>query len=163
MSHPLTTTAPATAARSADRSLFRGAVLNAFAAMPRGRLRVELPDGSVREFGTPDLVATPVAPGVSNTAFLKVGRPAFFTKCALHGDIGFAESYIDGDWETPDLTSLIGWFVLNLEHAPTLTGSRPEPKPSAAFSFLTEPWAAPPSSAWPAWLAWSTRPPSDMR
>ena len=125
MSQNIATTRTAPAVVGTPRpSFFQNAVLNAFAAMPLGRMRLELPDGTVREFGEPGTVARPVAPGVSNTAFLRVRHPAFFTKSALYGDIGFAESYIDGDWETPDLTSLIGWFVLNVEHAPTLTGSR---------------------------------------
>jgi cyclopropane-fatty-acyl-phospholipid synthase len=125
MSNDLATTASTTTPTTAPApSFFQGAVLNAFAAMKLGRLRLELPDGSVREFGEPNLAATPVAPGVSNTAFIRVRRPAFFTKSALYGDIGFAESYLDGDWESPDLTSLVGWFILNLEHAPTLTGSQ---------------------------------------
>jgi cyclopropane-fatty-acyl-phospholipid synthase len=122
MSHPLASSVPATSL-SAKRSFFEKPVLGAFAAMPRGRLRVELPDGSTREFGDRELETATLVPGVSNTAYLKIRRPTFFKKCALYGDIGFAESYLDGDWETPDLTSLIGWFVLNLEHAPTLTGS----------------------------------------
>lgn len=125
MSHDLATTRPVPIAAAAPRpSLFQHAVLDAFAGMKLGRLRLELPDGAIREFGDVDAVAGPVAPGVSNTAFLRVHRPAFFTRCALYGDIGFAESYIDGDWETPDLTSLLGWFLLNLENAPTLTGSQ---------------------------------------
>lgn len=126
MSNDLATAAStATTSNAAPAaSLFQGAVLNAFAAMKLGRLRLELPDGTVREFGEPGVAAAPVAPGVSNTAFIRVRRPAFFTKSALYGDIGFAESYLDGDWESPDLTSLVGWFILNLEHAPTLTGSQ---------------------------------------
>jgi cyclopropane-fatty-acyl-phospholipid synthase len=125
MSHDFATIRPAPIAATAPRSsLFQHAVLDAFSNMKLGRLRLELPDGSVREFGDPGTVARPVAPGVSNTAFLRVRRPAFFTRCALYGDIGFGESYIDGDWETPDLTSLLGWFLLNLENAPTLTGSQ---------------------------------------
>jgi cyclopropane-fatty-acyl-phospholipid synthase len=126
MSNDLATAASAATTSNAAPapSLFQGAVLNAFAAMKLGRLRLELPDGTVREFGEPGVAATPVAPGVSNTAFMRVRRPAFFTKSALYGDIGFAESYLDGDWESPDLTSLVGWFILNLEHAPTLTGSQ---------------------------------------
>ncbi len=127
MSHDLATTspAPATAVPATGPSFFQRAVLNAFAPMTRGRLRFELPDGSVREFGAAT-GATPAAPapGLSAFAAIKVRREVFFKKCALYGDIGFAESYIDGDWETPDLTSLLGWFVLNLEHAPTLTGSQ---------------------------------------
>ena len=125
MSNDLATTASTAASTAAPApSFFQSAVLNAFAAMKLGRLRLELPDGTVREFGEPNVAATPVAPGVSNTAFIRVRRPAFFTKSALYGDIGFAESYLDGDWESPDLTSLVGWFILNLEHAPTLTGSQ---------------------------------------
>ena len=122
--HLISTTAPAAPARRAHQpSLFQGAVLGAFAEMKLGRLSLQLPDGQTREFGAPGLHPEAVAPGVSNTAFLHIHRPAFFTKVALHGDIGFAESFIDGDWETPDLTALLGWFVLNIEHAPTLSGS----------------------------------------
>ena len=126
MSQPLTSTtdSPAEAGRVHRPSLFQGAVLGAFAEMKLGRLSLRLPDGQTREFGTPGLPAQPVAPGVNNTAFLHIRRPAFFTKAALQGDIGFAESFIDGDWETPDLTALLGWFVLNIEHAPTLSGSQ---------------------------------------
>jgi len=105
-------------------SFFQGAVLNAFAEMKLGRLRLELPDGSVREFGAAGAKSHTIAPGVSDTACLRVRRPAFFTKSALYGDIGFAESYLDGDWETPDLTALLGWFVHNVESAPTLSGSQ---------------------------------------
>ncbi len=100
------------------------AVLDAFAAMPRGRLLVELPGGELRQFGEADVAPSEVAPGVANCATIRVRRDAFFSKCILSGDIGFAESYLDGDWETPDLTAVIGWFVLNHEHAPTLSGSR---------------------------------------
>lgn len=118
-------TAPATFAPPARSASFaERAVLNALAGMPHGRLRVELPDGATRDFGDPATVAREVAPGVTNTATLRIRRPEFFSKCLLSGDIGFAESYLDGDWETPDLTAVIGWFILNVEHAPTLSGSR---------------------------------------
>ena len=128
MSSPLETTATPTdlvpVAGSTPASFLQRAVLGAFSSMKRGRLQMELPNGEVRDFGEPDVAAKFVAPGVSNTAFIRVRRPAFFNKSALYGDIGFAESYIDGDWETPDLNSVLGWFLLNLEHAPTLSGSQ---------------------------------------
>lgn len=47
----------------------------------------------------------------------------FFRRCVLTGDIGFGEAYVDGDWDTPDLTAVIAWFLLNLDMAPTLSGS----------------------------------------
>jgi cyclopropane-fatty-acyl-phospholipid synthase len=128
MSQDLLTTATSDSllrpAPSRRRSLFAGPVLDAFAAMPLGRLHLHLPDGSVRTFGDPAAPASAVAPGISNHAVMHVRRANFFTKCALYGDIGFAEAFVDGDWDTTDLPSLLGWFLLNLEHAPTLTGSR---------------------------------------
>lgn len=99
------------------------AVLASFADLPLGRFQVDLPDGSVRVFGDPALVTAELAPGVTNHASIRVRRAAFFKKCLLHGDIGFAESFIDGDWDTPDLTAVVAWFVLNHRHAPTLSGS----------------------------------------
>ena len=107
-----------------DHPLAARLVLSAFAAMKLGRLRLELPDRTVREFGTSGLLAPEAAPGVATSALIRIRRPAFFAKCILGGDIGFAESFIDGDWETPDLTAVIGWFVLNIDQAPTVSGSR---------------------------------------
>lgn len=98
-------------------------VCSALARMPRGRLELELPDGTLRVFGHGMPSSAPLAPGVAGSARIRVRREVFFRKCFLQGDIGFAESFIDGDWETPDLPTVIGWFVLNHEHAPTLSGS----------------------------------------
>ncbi len=98
-------------------------VLAALADLPLGRLQLELPDGSQRLFGETSGAAAEVAPGVANRALIRVRRPDFFKRCLLHGDIGFAEAYIAGEWETPDLTAVVGWFVLNHRHAPTLSGS----------------------------------------
>ena len=128
MNSPLETIAASAdlvpASRSTPASFLQRAVLGAFSAMKRGRMQIELPNGEVCVFGQPDVSAKILAPGVTNTAFMRVRRPAFFSKSALYGDIGFAESYIDGDWETPDLNSVLGWFLLNIEHAPTLSGSQ---------------------------------------
>jgi cyclopropane-fatty-acyl-phospholipid synthase len=41
----------------------------------------------------------------------------------LSGDIGFAESFMDGDWTSPDLVAVISWFILNVDDAPTMSGS----------------------------------------
>jgi cyclopropane-fatty-acyl-phospholipid synthase len=95
---------------------YRSALIKAFGAMPRGHLRLELPDGGALEFGSADDAANRrLALGLSPRAHLKVHREAFFAKCFWSGDIGFAEAYIDGDWETPDLTALIAFFIRNVE------------------------------------------------
>jgi cyclopropane-fatty-acyl-phospholipid synthase len=102
----------------------RRAVLFAFAPMQRGHLRVELPEGGAVDFGTPaDSATSRVPQGIPAAAAIRVRREAFFKKCAAAGDIGFAESFMDGDWETPDLTAVIAFFILNVEDAPTLSGS----------------------------------------
>ena len=119
---------------AAKISVWQNAVLAQFADLKLGRLRVELPDLSAREFGDRAVQAHESAPGVRNSALIRVRRAAFFQKCALYGDIGFAESYLDGDWETPDLTAVIGWFILNIDHAPTLSGS--QRAKSLAVNFL---------------------------
>jgi len=124
MSSVRTSSAPALAARRPAPSFAPRPVFGAFAPMRRGRLHLELPDGTAETFGDPSAAAAEVAPGIANTALIRVRRPAFFTKCLLEGDIGFAESFIDGDWETPDLAAVIGFFILNLDTAPTLSGSR---------------------------------------
>jgi cyclopropane-fatty-acyl-phospholipid synthase len=137
MSHH-TATAPANAAvlpENARASFLREALLRAFAEMKRGRLVLELPDGSLREFGAPAGSGLPELPlGISASARLVVKRETFFKKCVLAGDIGFGEAFVDGDWETPDLTALVAWFILNLDHAPTLSGS--QRARSVALNFL---------------------------
>src|SRR5580692_7572092 len=107
--------------QSARPSAFRGPVLASFSAMGRGRMHIDLPDGTIAEFGA-GAEALPL--GVSASARIRVHREAFFKKCVISGDIGFAESYIDGDWTSPDLVAVVGWFLLNIDDAPTVSGSR---------------------------------------
>ena len=109
---------------SGTASFFRRAVLRSFADMTRGHLRIELPGGGVHEIGThADGLAPKLPLAIPANAYIRVLRETFFKKCALAGDIGFAESFIDGDWETPNLTAVIAWFLLNVEDAPSLSGS----------------------------------------
>jgi len=123
-SHPASATRSDTPVISAGSSLMARGFFGALADMKVGQMQVELPDGEIRVFGDTAAISRSVAPGVSNTASIRIRRPAFFKKCVLGGDIGFAESYMDGDWVTPDLTAVIGWFILNIDHAPTLSGSK---------------------------------------
>ena len=104
------------AARHAPRaSLARRLVLAALSHMTRGRLELTLPDGAHLRIG--ETGATP-------HATIRVHREAFFTKCVRYGDVGFGESYVDGDWDTDDIAAVIRWAVANVDRAPTLSGSR---------------------------------------
>jgi cyclopropane-fatty-acyl-phospholipid synthase len=91
-----------TAARMAMRLLQRLQV---------GSLDLQLPDGSTAHFGKPAEVGSP-AP----RAALRLHNWKMCSAALKSGDIGFAESYIDGDWSTPDLTALLKLFIANREH-----------------------------------------------
>ncbi|MES2696425.1 MAG: cyclopropane-fatty-acyl-phospholipid synthase family protein [Verrucomicrobiota bacterium] len=124
MSQPTATASTASIPVRVKPSFFRASVLKAFSAMTRGHLRLELADGTVHDLGThADALARTLPLAIPAAAYIRVRREKFFTKCALAGDIGFAESFIDGDWETPDLTAVIAFFILNADTAPTLSGS----------------------------------------
>ena len=105
--------------------------------MTRGHLRIELPDGTSHEIGTHAAAVRLTLPlALPAFALIRVKRDAFFKKCLFAGDIGFAESYIDGDWETPHLAAVIAWFLLNVDDAPTLSGSTKKHAQSFALNLL---------------------------
>jgi cyclopropane-fatty-acyl-phospholipid synthase len=68
-------------------------------------LDVQLPDGSLAHFGT-------LADGEPRAA-IRLHNWKVCAAAIRAGDIGFAESYIAGDWTTPDLTALLRLFVAN--------------------------------------------------
>lgn len=71
-----------------------------------GELQVQLPDGSMARFGSPG----------GPRAFVRLHNWNACTAALRSGDIGFAESYIARDWDTPDLTGLLTLFNANREH-----------------------------------------------
>ena len=135
--NPSSASATAAFADRAKPSFYRTAVLRSFAAMTRGHLRIELPDGTSHEIGSHAAAVQLTLPlALPAFALIRVKRDAFFKKCLFSGDIGFAESYIDGDWETPHLAAVIAWFLLNVEDAPTLSGSAKKHAQSFALNLL---------------------------
>ncbi|GAB5561593.1 MAG: cyclopropane-fatty-acyl-phospholipid synthase family protein [Synoicihabitans sp.] len=116
---------PSTQTKStpAASSLSRRLVIDALTGMDRGSLTIELPEGGQLLFGSTEPQAD-LSMGISPHAVIRVRRESFFKKCVLAGDIGFGESYVDGDWDTPNLTAVVGWFINNVENAPTLSGSK---------------------------------------
>ena len=47
-------------------------------------------------------------------AVMTVGNDRFFTRALAGGDIGIGESYMDGDWTSPDLVALVRLMLRNL-------------------------------------------------
>ncbi len=95
------------------RPLYEKLILNLLTNMPLGSMNLTLPDGEIIKIGNGE--------GVS--AAVTIHNPSFFKRCVLYGDIGFGEGYVDGDWDTESITDVIKWFILNVEHAPTVSGS----------------------------------------
>ena len=93
---------------------YQSQLLRVFESLTEGRLRLELPDGSAREFGQT---------GSAVNARITVLNPVFFQKCVLYGDIGFGESYVDGDWETDSIERVIAWAIANVNRLPSMSGS----------------------------------------
>lgn len=62
--------------------------------------------------------------GRTPQATIHVRSEEFFRRCVLFGPIGFAEAYMDGLWDTPDLTAVIAWFIRNSEDADALQTTR---------------------------------------
>lgn len=69
----------------------------------QGTLHVTFSNGSKKTYGN----------GEDPIADLNIHKSRFFKRLALYGDIGFAESYMDGDFETSDLTALITLALIN--------------------------------------------------
>jgi len=90
-------------------------VMQALERMTLGCLHLELPDGTKKTIGQPD---------AQISANVRVLNWAFFKRCILFGDIGFGEAFVDGDWDTDDITKVISWFILNVDNSPAMSGSR---------------------------------------
>ena len=77
-----------------------------------GALTLILPDGSHRRYGEhphQHALPSPQHPCAS----LKLHNWKVFAAALKSGDIGFAESFIAGDWSTPNLTELLKLFAAN--------------------------------------------------
>ena len=79
------------------------ATLKLLLRLKHGTLMVKLPDGSVQRFGN----------GQAPQASLHLLNWNVCSAALKSGDIGFAESYIAGDWTTPHLTDLLQVLIVN--------------------------------------------------
>jgi cyclopropane-fatty-acyl-phospholipid synthase len=95
--------------------IYRKIFEKVLSAMPAGRLQVVFPTGEEVSYGLK-------APGPE--ASLKILNPVFFKKCILYGEVGFGEAYVDGDWETDDVVSVLSWFLINLGNDPAAYRSK---------------------------------------
>jgi cyclopropane-fatty-acyl-phospholipid synthase len=71
-----------------------------------GRLTIDLPSGLHRTFGDPDSLPR---------ASIRIHDIRTIFRMMISGDIGLAEGYMRGEWETPDLTALLLLGSRNME------------------------------------------------
>jgi cyclopropane-fatty-acyl-phospholipid synthase len=80
------------------------ALLTLLTKLSSGYLKLTLPNGERREFG---VQSDPLH------AEIHILEWTVFREIMSHGDIGFAESYIQGKWNTPDLKALLELAIRN--------------------------------------------------
>jgi cyclopropane-fatty-acyl-phospholipid synthase len=81
------------------------AVFGLLQRLRHGSLDLQMPDGSNAHFGNKS--------DDGPRAALRLRNWNVCGAVLRSGDIGFAESYIAGDWTTPDLTALLTLFIAN--------------------------------------------------
>jgi len=77
-------------------------VFNLLRRLAGGMLEIRLPDGSSQLFGEGEHGVT-----------MHVHDEAVFGQVLAKGDIGLAEAYLDGHWDSPDLTGLLSLLARN--------------------------------------------------
>ena len=105
-----TTFAPASLPESAPAAA--RAVFRLLQGLRHGSLDVQMPDGSSAHFGNKSDDGPRAAIRLRNWNVCGAAL-----RC---GDIGFAESYIAGDWTTPDLTALLTVFTANRDEVESI-------------------------------------------
>lgn len=96
-------------------SFYQDIVLKIMTRMDRGNMHLTLPDGRQILLGN----------GEGNvSANVTINSNEFYRQVILYGDIGFGEAYMDGLWNTDNITNVIKWFLLNIENNPVASGGK---------------------------------------
>lgn len=104
------------AAATADLPAIARAAFGFAVMTRRGTLDVRLPNDRWYRF-------VGAEPGPH--AVLIVRDYGFAKRVVTHGDIGVGEAYIDGEWDSPDVTAFLEFFCLNTEALETLFAGKP--------------------------------------
>ncbi|TCD07542.1 class I SAM-dependent methyltransferase [Pedobacter frigidisoli] len=116
-------------ATKTSTGFYERVVLNALSKMNLGKLELSLPCGETLVFGNGE---------DKISASIQVNHPDFFKSIALYGDIGFGEGYTSGLWDTSNITNVIKWVILNIENAPSITGSKVKSAALNLFKFVNK-------------------------
>ena len=86
------------------------------AELKRGTLDITLLDGRVMRFGGAER---------GPAAAMTLHSYDFASRLINSGDIGIAEAYLRGDWDTPDLTQFLYLFCVNHDLIQTMLSNKP--------------------------------------
>ena len=107
--------------RHAGTSAAGHMLLALLARIERGSIELVAPDGKVHRFGPGGAPGEglPAVPGQITLADWHVASASL-----KGGDVGFAESYLDGHWDSPDLAHLLTVIAWMHARAPGASASR---------------------------------------
>ncbi len=112
---PVRQSAPDTRIETADYPYAVRKVLEFSALVENGRFEIAMPDGRTFSFG---------GKAAGPQARMNIHDYAF-ARAFAHGDIGVAESYMRGEWSTPDLTAFLELFCVNQHAIERLLAGKP--------------------------------------
>lgn len=98
-----------------DGGFMQKLVLRSLSKLKKGQLIITLPNQKSLKLGE--------SINPSSIAEIKIIDNQFFRRVVLGSDIGLTESYIAGEWDSPNLTAVIGFFIQNIENTPGMSGS----------------------------------------
>lgn len=116
MSHTISVTSDTIDTVLADLPRIVRLALSFGARLRRGTLDVTLPDGRVIRLGGQE-------PGPN--AAMRLHNYGFASRLINGGDIGIAEAYLAGDWDTPDLTQFLYLFCVNHDLIQAMLNDKP--------------------------------------
>lgn len=122
---------PNTLALVKKSSFYQDIVLNLMAKMDKGHLHLTLADGQQLTIGTGEGHVS---------ANIMINNNEFYKRILLYGDIGFGEAYVDGLWDTDNITNVIKWVLLNIENAPGVSGSNVQALGLNLLKFFNKIW-----------------------
>jgi cyclopropane-fatty-acyl-phospholipid synthase len=133
------------AGRAVPRTFWQKLVLGGLSSIQAGRLTLIMVDGERLVFESKLKLKTKLKTELKTDfgtehveAKIILKDDNFFKRCVLFGHIGFAESFMDGEWESDDVASVIALFLLNVGACPMMEGSKNHSAAFNLFGFINQ-------------------------
>lgn len=113
---------------TAHESWAQKMVLRELKKLSQGKMVLHLPQGGKIILGKENLA--------EDGACMIIQDENFFRRVVLAADIGLCESYMAGEWDSPDLAAVIGFFIKNIDRTPGMSGSSRQTLALGVFRML---------------------------